>query len=155
MTKKPRAQKPAPRTVGLYDAIEEAFSEIESLAEEMRSWADGMPESLQGGDKYSAVDEAASSLENASRPDEPGDELDGITVTIQDPTPRRRGYSRADRLGQAVYILDACISALEDFAASEDPEFPEEKAEAADAYKDEIENAKSEVESVEFPGMYG
>ncbi len=43
--------------------IADAKSEIESLAEEMRGWAENMPENLQGGDKHTEVEAAADSLE--------------------------------------------------------------------------------------------
>ena len=48
-----------------YDEIPEPnFSEIGSLAEEMRSWADGMSgTNLENSQKYSDVDECASTLE--------------------------------------------------------------------------------------------
>jgi glycosyltransferase A (GT-A) superfamily protein (DUF2064 family) len=43
--------------------IEEAASIVSDLQEEMQNWYDNMPESLQGGDKASAVEECANNLE--------------------------------------------------------------------------------------------
>ncbi len=50
---------------GFNSLSEPDFSEVESLAEEMRSWADNMSgTSLESTSKYEEIDEAASSLEN-------------------------------------------------------------------------------------------
>lgn len=44
--------------------VESANGIIQELTEEMESWRDGMPENLQGGDKYTEVDTAASVLQD-------------------------------------------------------------------------------------------
>jgi uncharacterized coiled-coil DUF342 family protein len=87
--------------------FEEATSELSSLAEEMRSWADNMEGAgtgLENTDKYQRVSDAADILENEQS------ELDGI------------GFSDFDELEDT---------------------------------KGTIENSIAELESVEFPGMFG
>ncbi len=66
--------KPAPLTAdqttqltelkGRLESVDVDTSELESLAEEMRSWADNMEESFGSTSKYEEVDECASNLEN-------------------------------------------------------------------------------------------
>jgi hypothetical protein len=149
-----RIALPPPRTVSLADAVSEAFSEISSLAEEMREWADNMEEKFSATQKYETVSETADTLENISEV-EVDTELSAVTVTLQDPKPQRRGYSRADRCAQACDILDACVSALEDYASTDDTNRTDAQAEAADELRNELDSAKSDAEGVEFPGMYG
>jgi hypothetical protein len=78
--------------------------------------------------------------------------LEGIKVTIQDLTPRRAAYSRADRMSHAVYILQAVIDRLEQ--AAEKNELGA-FADDVDDFKSEIDNYMSEAGDAEFPGMYG
>lgn len=141
--------KPALREVGLEDALSEAFGEFSSLAEEMRSWADGMEEKFSSTDRYARVSEAADTLENHTDAPDVAECLEDIKVSVQDLAPRKRGYSRADRCGQACYILDLCINALDEI------EGEGERKDEAESLRDEIDNVKSECEGVEFPGMYG
>lgn len=39
---------------------------VEELADELETWRDSIPENLQGGDKYSQVEEAADALRTAA-----------------------------------------------------------------------------------------
>lgn len=57
--------------------LEEAKSIIETAGSEERDYYDAMPEGLQGGDKGSAADEAASALEEA------GDAIDEIVGSLE------------------------------------------------------------------------
>lgn len=69
----------ADRLSELISGIEDAKSEIESLAEEMGNWYDSMPENLQSGDKASQIESAKDTLENvASELDSQIDELNGV-----------------------------------------------------------------------------
>jgi hypothetical protein len=151
---------PPPREVSLADAISEAFSELVSLGEEFREICDNTPESLQSTSVYEARDATAGELESLSEPDVP-EELQDLKVTIQDPKPKRRGYSRAARRDQAVCILDLCIDALQEIVdgASEDADAAdtagEAKRDAAESLRDDLDTAKDTADSCEFPGMYG
>ena len=66
--------------------------------------------------------------------------------------PRRRGYSRSDRCGQACYLLDEVIGGL-DKIVEDEPEG--ERHDDAEALRDELDDVKGEAECLEFPGMYG
>lgn len=151
----PRAKAPAPREVGLLDAILEALSDVEGLGQEMRDWADGMPDALQGGSKYDEVNEAADTLEEQGGNDPIDMEtmafLNDVKVTIQDPTPRKRGYSRDARLSHARDILYAVVAGLLEYYI--DKHTPE--AGIAESLKDDVETIVSELEGVTFPGMFG
>jgi hypothetical protein len=149
-----RAVAPLPREVGLLDAIGEVMAEITDLGQEMRDWADNMPESKQGGDKHSEVEGAADTLEGISDPvdHETMAFLNEIKVTIQDPTPRRRGYSRSARLGQATDVLNDVINKLEEFA---DQTQDADLEAIANDFRGELDNIESELQGVDFPGMYG
>lgn len=152
----PRAKKPPPRTVGILDALDEAFAEIEDLAQEMREWADNLEDKFSGTQKYEIVSSTADTLEgienaHAGFDDATNEVLNKITIVIQDPTPRRRGYSRADRNADACTILQSISDALD--------EATEEQLGAhvddANGLKDDVDAAVSELEGVEFPGAYG
>jgi len=57
--------KPVSVEVSPSSALETLISDSEGIGEELRGWFENLPESLQGGDKGSALEEAASSIENA------------------------------------------------------------------------------------------
>lgn len=148
----PRAQAPAPREVGLLDAIGEVMAEVGDLAQEMRDWADNMPESKQGSSKHDEVEGCADTLEGVQDPvdHETMAFLNEIKVTIQDPTPRRRGFSRADRLGQAIDTLGTVMMKLEEYE-----NIDSNKQSVADELHSELDNIEGELQGVDFPGMFG
>jgi hypothetical protein len=139
------------RKVPIADAISEAFGEIEALAQEMREWADNLEEKFSSTSKYETVSSSADTLEGYTDPDMP-EGLPAMEVEFMDLPQRKRGYSRADRCGQACYILDQCIIVLEE--QSEKLEGGEAR-DACESLRDDLENAKGDCEGVEFPGMYG
>ena len=155
-TRAPKAVKPPPRDVGLLDAIGEVMSEVETLAEEMRSWADGMEEKFGSTNKFEEVSQAADTLEEQAGNDPVNAEvhsfLNDVKITIQDPTPKRRGYSRAARLGQAQGVLMDVVDALQTYM--DDNTNDPKKKETAEALKDELDNIDNELQGVDFPGMY-
>jgi len=148
----PRAKRPTPRDVGPVDLVSEAFAEITTLAEEMRNWADNMEEKLSGTSKYQEVSECADQLEGLDEPSVDITALNDHKIAWQDPTPRRRGYSRADRASQCCDMLRAVEEKMRDL----EQELPEDdpQHDAASALGDECENTISELESISFPGMY-
>lgn len=154
----PRAVAPAPREVGLLDAIGEVMAICEGLAQEMHDWADNMPESKQSSQKHDEVEAAAETLDEAVG-DDPIDGkneqafLNEIKITIQDPTPKRQARSRATQLGDATSILLDVIDKCEDAAA--DKTHTEEQCNTASEIKDALEDIESNLQGVEFPGMFG
>lgn len=151
----PRAVAPPPREVGLLDAIGEVIAVCEALGQEMREWADNMPDNKQGGQKHSEVEQAADTLEEQAGNDPCDPEADSflndIKITIQDPTPRRQPRSRATQLGDATDILNDIITKLEEEIG--DKTGPNEVR--MGEYKDTLEEIESELQGVDFPGMYG
>ncbi len=127
------------------DAIDAAFSEVESLADEMRNWYDGMPENLQGGDKGAQIEECADLLESVQPvplPEELTSEgTDEEVVTV--PKLKARA-SRSDRLGWAINLLTASAEAIKKKGGDE-----------AIQTADSLEEATQELEGAEFPGMFG
>lgn len=146
-----RRTLPPPRDVTVADAVSEALGEVSSLAEEMRNWADALEEKFSATEKYSRVNDCADLLEGVSEPDCPA-ELSDVEVTVQDPLPNPRA-SRADRLGTACDMLSACVDRLGEIY--DDESQPHGKREAAGVLRDDVEDIKSELESADFPGMYG
>ena len=141
------------RQVSIADAVSEAFGEFQSLGEEMRSWADSMEEKFSSTDKYSRVSETADILESCNEPDHPQHAQDTV-ITVIDPPAKKRGYSRADRCSQACMLLDYAMEALETKieALGENDTTAKDELES---YRDEIDEAKSNAEGADFPGMYG
>jgi hypothetical protein len=150
------AKKQQPmRKMSIADAVSEAHGELQGLAEEMRSWADNLEEKFSSTDKYARVSEAADTLEGFEEPQCP-EWASTVEVEFMDLPPKRRGYSRADRCGQACYILDQCIQECQEMAEKTgEDEAASTKRDEAEQLADNLENMKSEAEGVEFPGMYG
>lgn len=150
----PRAVPPPPRQVGLLDAIGEVMADVEELGSEMRQWADNMEEKFGSTQKYEEVSQAADTLENAAGNDPVNFELQSflndVKITIQDPTPKRRGYSRADRLAQSQGVLMDVVDALDTFIG--DGTGPNETTAAE--LKDALDEIDSELQGVDFPGMF-
>lgn len=157
-TRRLRAVAPPPREVGLLDAVGEVFADIEELAQEMRTWAENMEDRFGSTQKYSDVDQAAETLEDIQDPTDSATMafLNEITITVQDPTPRRAPRSRATRLGDAGDVLSQVITKLEDptlLVVADAPLTAGQKATCEELHSslDEIEG---ELQGVEFPGMF-
>lgn len=160
--------------------VEGAIANLrDELGEEMRSWYDNMSENLQGGDKGSSVDEAASTLEGLDCPDIP-DLIDGLGF---DYTTQHKGGRKGDprwlRRDNEVSILQSaaettrgwvddveeCLKDLPDDAEDDtEVEFRDQThtvgelrqgIEDATQFADDLDNVISDAEGVEFPGMYG
>jgi hypothetical protein len=149
------APKYLAREMSMSEAVSEAMSELQTLAEEMREAFDNTPESLQGGGVGEARGEAADNLENLSEPDVPTS-LEAIKVawSVRELSPSKlRKQSRSDRRNDALETLSAVTAKLEEI--KDDEASSEELAGDAETLRDEIENLMSDAENVEFPGMYG
>lgn len=151
---RPRAVAPPPRNVGLLDAIGEVIAVCEDLGQQMRDWADNMPESKQSSQKFEEVDACATTLEDQAQADPVVPEamsfLNLIMITVQDPTPKRQPRSRSAQLGDARDILGQVLTALEEFKSAD----PKEK-ETADELHSSLQEIEGELDGVDFPGMFG
>lgn len=142
-------------------AFEDALSEVESLSEEMTSWRDnmGQHEGLSATQKYEEVETAADTLENQqSELDsiqsdlEKLDGLDEIELTVAPPyDPHFYGHSmgRAKRLANALADLNGVKEGLELYKIDKSPEDQLN----IDQLVDQLDNAISELEGVDFPSM--
>lgn len=137
-------------TVG--EVISTSFGEIESLADEMTSWADSLEgTNLENSDKYSRIREAEDALANISEPVVP-EEIEDKTVTysIQIPKSKTKSTSRAVRLANVIGMLDAVGQLCYEFSAESDEDDDE-----AEDLANNIQSIIDEIEGVEFPGMFG
>lgn len=133
-------------------AIADAFSEIESLKDELQEWYDNLPENFQNGSKGEQLQEAIGALEQHSEPsvDDKLQELLEKTEVSYLATSGRA--SRSDRRYAAIAQLDAVIELLQE------KQDEQEKAGCELDYEsliDELTNARDEWDNVEFPGMFG
>jgi hypothetical protein len=101
--------------------------------------------------------EAADALENLdNKPDVPED-CGSIEVLF---LPHQDTGSRAKRASEAADMLNSAAQALHDYCDGKEHEDGTESGEEFDRSEfdelaDQLENDASELESIEFPGMYG
>lgn len=114
------AYKQVQITGTISDFVSEAVSEIESLKEEISSWAENMEgNNLGHTPKGEEVRECADALDSLSEPNAPDcvdAALGGYTLTTSEsaPTRRRQTPSRAVRRDNAVSRLTAVVCAIRD-----------------------------------------
>jgi hypothetical protein len=120
------------------------------LATECREIVDSAPEGLSDTQRVQTLGETADALEGLEEPDVPA-VLSEISVSYVTSLPPRkdRPLSRATRMSDALGVLEACLNALD--------EIDEEdlRHAAATDLRGELDDAKSEAEGCEFPGMFG
>lgn len=139
-------------SVSAYGLIVDAYIIIQELADEMQEAYDNMPESLQQGDVGQRREEAANILSDlaCNEPDQPTI-LEKITTVF---LPHLDTSSRAKRASDAVDMLTSAALAIREYTEEAKPGKGDE-ADSLDDVADHIENDASELENVEFPGMYG
>lgn len=148
----------------IMDAVEDAKSVVEELASEMSEWRDNMEEKLSQTEKYERVSEAADCLEGSGYdyldvPQAITDhgELSNLTFKVSQIAPYgRKAHPRWMRLANAVACLEGAHNELSRFldAAPEEDATEELRREVED-FVGEIQDVIDELNSVEFPGMYG
>lgn len=170
----PKKRQPIPYNSLIADAVSDACSNASELRDELESWYDNLPENFQSGDKGDQLQEAMSNLE-INEPDVP-DALSDISCAVELPNLRRP--SRAARCNECVIILDGCVTAAETEKdrlealnfdedgneINDDNEIVEGGTNEGDrdnavseieTFISECEEARDQLESVEFPGMFG
>jgi predicted ribosome quality control (RQC) complex YloA/Tae2 family protein len=156
------------RTATLDSVISDAFSEVECLNEEMQDWKASMEDKpgLAATDKFQRVSDACDTLEEHTDAPDVSAMLAELPVTYVESVRiyKKAGPSRAIRAGNAVNRLDAVIEALSEIIDDEDKakEIAEvhnakadEVQQEAEELRDQLEEHKSEIDGVEFPGMFG
>lgn len=152
-------------------AIGDAFSEFQSLAEEMRETADNMEgANMTHMPKYEVASTAADELENhTDEPDvtEAFAELP-VTATEMYNRSKRKANSRSVRLSNAQGLIQAARDALEahketldaGVEISDNDAKVDEKEGAIESQKEEIDSLVQGLDEhcefdVDFPGFYG
>lgn len=145
-------------------SVEDAISQLEELGSECREIVDNASENLQQTSRIQTFEETASTLEGISAPDIPDCVADlTMTVTTQVSTRKGRGESRAVRRDNELAVLSAARDAVDEWINTRTGEIEDEggsvddneDVQAAVEFVGELENIISDVESCEFPGMYG
>jgi hypothetical protein len=140
-------------------AIEDAVSELASLAEEMEEWATNMEDGNLGQTGKcetvrSAADELANIDQSLALPPALAD-LASHPLKVPQSKHKSKRYSgsRSNRRDNAVVLLQAAVEFLQDEGNLEGLE--DNAKDEASALADELELAIDSAESAEFPGMYG
>ena len=161
--------------MGKYKQVKEKFtvdegldtSEIESLRDEMQGWIDNMGgTALENTSRYQTASDAVDTLDRVDdiRFDDIWDavrntksltvdglkalEYEVVTFKVRS---RRQYPSRTHRLSNSVSIINGALECLREFLERwSDDEVGEIRAAI-----DEVESIVSDLDGVEFPGMYG
>lgn len=151
--------------------VSEAQGEVESLAEEMRTWYDNLTDNLQQNEKGQQVESAADALEGFNWDNVP----DICTHIPVYSLPALNANSRADRASAAASQLEDVKEAIcQWIEENRDPSKEDESGETVmeiqngnetvnvtvnwadlESYAEGLETIAGEINDVEFPGMYG
>jgi len=154
------------------DALDNGKSALEELRDEVREVYDNMPESLQGGDRGQRLEECASILDavdscdfcdevtSCEREDDEAARPAIGALKFEMIDGRKRRMSRAARRDEAVAMIRGAVEAIENALAEDDErEIPDQLyadwRDDIDASVDAANQLCDEVESADFPGMYG
>jgi len=163
--------------------VGDAFSEITELGEEFREIVDNAPDGLRESDLNNRRDETASACEGLNEPSADNDILGELSASYQADYGKvyrgRISQSRACRASNAAAAFNAAADAVrqwvEDYPLLDDEATKKDKKEhadmlkanewdadafceaheAADALISECEDCASEIENMEWPGMFG
>ncbi len=155
--------------------VADAFSQLTELGEEMRSWCDNMEEKFSSTSRYQMASDAADALENLSEVDvsdlEEKLRIAEVEYSESQPSSKRKSPSRATRLSNAAGMLHAAAAYIEDWIVDLEgmqKELDHEAENYSEQFDDldnricecqdkltELQDAASEAENVEFPGMFG
>jgi chromosome segregation ATPase len=163
-------------TSGVDSAVSSACEGMNELKEELESWRDNLPENLQNGSKADELNEAIDAIDGVSEIDVP-DAAEGLECTYHETKQKSRSDRRNYYCGMLSAASDAVRDRISELEALEyedgvlvvngtkvnpnkhegsDPAAEDERDSAVtelETFADEIENAQSEYENVNFPGM--
>jgi len=126
-------------TQTITDALEDAKFELSSLAEEMGEWRDNMEgTNLENTTRYEEVSECADTLEDLDSRLQDIEIEDDTEITYIWSHPYSKNVGRSWRAGYVCAILNAIADALSD----------------NDENVAELRDIATELEGLEFPGMY-
>lgn len=158
-------------------AVSDAFSDLESLRDEMTDWRDAMEDKLSHTDKYSQVSDTADALDVVDNTIDVPAEIQGVAIQAGQMVNRnkRKGCSRSVRCSNVGMLLEAAKEGAEvvltDGVDEGDEELPElleediargermlltaELRQAIEQFVDEVSELIDNLSGLEFPGMYG
>jgi len=158
------------KTVPTEFTVEEGLdtTEIEGLRDEMQEWVDNMSgTNLENTSKYEMAEEAVSQLDRVGDinfdeiwdafPENcpvKVDELKALKFTCHlfEPKSKRQHASRAYRLSNAITHIIGSLEAVEDYLEDRKEE---EEVKAILQAVEEIKDSVQDLDSVDFPGMFG
>jgi hypothetical protein len=135
------------------------LSEVEELRDDMQSWVDNMGDTaLANTNKYSMAEEAVEALGKFDEIDfsaildllTDDQKKQEITYTAMVPKARRQSTSRAMRLSNATGKVQSALSWLDSQLVDQNPEKYADLKEEMNS----LEGDLSDLENVEFPGMF-
>jgi len=154
--------------------ILDCYTDVDELKDEMETWRDGMPDSLQSSDKYDQVSTAADTLESAYS--ELEESCDGIKKILEKIPKGQdemsildkpieyiehkmyKGYQmpRWVRLANPCAALGAAMEFLEGLFDSISKDLDnDEDTDLLKEFMKQVTDALSDLDSVDFPSMYG
>lgn len=152
--------------------ILEYYSDIDDLKDEMEEWRDNMPDSLQSSDKYSQVDEAANTLDNAhGELEEACDAIKRFLEKIPADKDNKlildtpvgytehkmyKGYQmpRWVRLANPCAAIEEAMQFIEDHVAEISVVLSENDMQELVDHKKQVDDALGDLQGVEFPSMF-
>lgn len=138
---------------GTVSSVSDAFSELESLKDEMTEWRDNLEEKFSGTQKYEDVSACCDELEQVDEVEVP-EVIGEVKIAYSEMRNRRkgRGESRSVRRDNAVAVLQAAKDAAENWLEGL-PEDDENKDQVS-TFIDELDTQIGYAEGAEFPGMF-
>lgn len=155
------AYKIVSRETTVSAAVLDAISELEGLRDECQEIVDNASDGLRETQRIQTLEETANTLDGALQDLDVPTAVEGLTVKYSEQVnkDKRSGPSRAVRCANAVSMLEAAISAveekLEEYDSDEESEEVKVEKEELELLRDDIQQMADEVSGCEFPGMFG
>lgn len=155
-----KSYKSVARTTTLSAAVSDGFAALEELGSEARDIVDNAGENLSQTQRITTFGETADALEGLDEPQTPNTLSDrDVTYSEYVHREKKASPSRAVRHANAVAMLQAAMeSAQAHFETYDDAEENEEtiaERDEVEEFINELDETISNVESCEFPGMFG
>jgi len=135
-------------TTTVENLIEDGYSDLESLKDELQDWYDNLPEQFQSGDKGETLQTGIDELENVERPNVDAEHLNKLPSLVYKEslkldTRSDRFFEAKDKITTAKEFIEGELETLEE-----------------GEYKDYLGDLVQELEEVEgieveFPGFAG
>lgn len=149
--------------VPIMRALDDAFSDIESLKEELEEWYGNLPESFQNGDKGEDLQSAIGELEGVEdfRGGYKDEDLERLFKLLPDSSVLvyPSGSSRSDRCSSACGVFESATASIDELIEDrKDPNsfavITADEAEELKSISSSLDDIINTLQSVSFPGMY-